>query len=36
MNAVVIGGNKLTITLVPNQKKEKRPVIIKILEKENF
>jgi hypothetical protein len=36
MNAVVIGGDKLTITLIPTHKKRKRPVIVKIFRKGEY
>ncbi|MCW3160912.1 hypothetical protein [Chryseobacterium oryctis] len=36
MNAVVIGGDKLVVTLIPTHKKKKRPVIVKIFRKGEF
>ena len=36
MNAVVIGGDKLTITLIPTNKNRKRPVIVKIFRKGEY
>jgi len=36
MNAVVIGGDKLTITLIPTYKKRTRPVIVKIFRRGEY
>jgi hypothetical protein len=36
MNAVIIGGDKLTITLIPTHKNRKRTVIVKIFSKGEY